>query len=138
MSRVIKTHKIGLLSLVFALAVLAAAVPALSLRHRWTQPQPVEEIVLVARDVAFWHSNAPGQSNPTLRLVRGRPVRLILRNDEPDAVLHCFTIGGLDVKSTRDLAGGDSEILCFTPDQSGTFTYACLMHPSMTGRVVVE
>jgi FtsP/CotA-like multicopper oxidase with cupredoxin domain len=112
------------------------ALPALSLRQRPT-PQP-REIVLISRDVSFWVAERPQEPNPPLRLTRGQPVKLILRNEEPDKVLHCFTIGGLDVKSTRNLAGGESETLAFTPTQSGTFTYACLMHPMMAGKVVVE
>jgi plastocyanin len=53
-------------------------------------------------------------------------------------VLHCFTIGGLGVATSRDLSTGESESLAFTPTETGTFAYACLMHPMMTGKVVVR
>jgi heme/copper-type cytochrome/quinol oxidase subunit 2 len=136
MSRFIRTNKSWLLPLVLVAVVLSVAVPAWSRRDR--TPARPREIVLLARDVSFWVVDRPQEPNPSLRLVRGQPVKLILRNDEPEKILHCFTIGGLDVKSSRDLAAGESETLVFTPNQSGTFTYACLMHPLMAGRVVVE
>jgi plastocyanin len=53
-------------------------------------------------------------------------------------VLHCFIIGGLNVKTTRNLATGESETLTFTPRERGAFSYACLMHPMMVGKIVVE
>lgn len=135
MSRLIKTHKTWLLPLVLTAVVFAIGIPALSQRRQNRAPQ---EIVLFARDVSFWLPDQPEQPNPPLHLTRGRPVRLILRNDEPEKILHCFTIGAFDVESTRDLARGESEVLTFTPTHSGTFTYACLMHPMMAGKIVVE
>ena len=136
MSRFIRRHRTWLLPLVLVVVVLSTAVPALSLRQRPAmQPQ---EIVLLARDVSFWLPERPQEPNPSLHLTRGKPVKLMLRNDEPDKILHCFTIGGLDVKSTHNLASGESEVLAFTPTTSGTFTYACLMHPMMAGKIVVE
>ncbi|MCE9589523.1 MAG: cupredoxin domain-containing protein [Planctomycetes bacterium] len=95
-------------------------------------------ITLIAKDVVFQLPDQPGQANPVLRLKKGQTVMLTLRNDEPERVLHCFTIGGFEVKTSRDLAAGESETLVFTPDTRGTFAYACLMHPSMAGQVVVE
>jgi heme/copper-type cytochrome/quinol oxidase subunit 2 len=136
MSRLIKTHKTGFIAAVLAVAVILVAIVAvMSLRQR---PLPAQEVALSARDVSFWLPDRPGQPNPPLHLTRGRPVRLTLRNDEPDKVLHCFTIGAMAVKSSRDLATGESELLTFTPSEAGTFAYACLMHPSMAGQIVVE
>lgn len=136
MSRFVKTHKTWLIRLLLLAMVIMVFVPVLTLRGRTTQPP--QDVTLFAKDVTFWLPDLPDQANPTIRLTRGRPVRLVLRNDEPEKVLHCFTIGGLGVKSTRNLAAGESEVLAFTPDQRGTFSYACLMHPMMGGTVVVE
>ena len=116
---------------------LILAWTAAALRGK-TVPAATEEIVLVAKDVAFRLADHPDEPNPPLQLTRGRPVKLIVRNEEPGKVLHCFTIGGLDVATTRNLATGESESLSFTPAESGTFAYACLMHSTMTGKVIVN
>jgi len=49
-------------------------------------------------------------------------------------VVHCFTIGGLNVKTASNLGSGETETLTFKPTQQGIFTYACLMHPQMAGK----
>lgn len=108
------------------------------MNRRRSGGSPPEEIVLVAKDVAFRLADRPNDPNPALRLTRGRPVKLTVRNEEPGKVLHCFTITGLGVGTSRDLATGESEELVFTPKDAGTFAYACLMHPLMTGRIVVQ
>jgi plastocyanin len=71
-------------------------------------------------------------------LKKGETVKLTLLNQEPGKVLHCFTIGGMNVKTTRHLATGESETLTFRPREKGVFSYACLMHPMMTGKILVE
>jgi heme/copper-type cytochrome/quinol oxidase subunit 2 len=96
------------------------------------------EIVLVGKAMAFRLADQPDQPNPVLQLHRGRPVNLVVRNEEPEKVLHCFTIGGLGVHTTRDLEAGESETVTFTPTQSGVFAYTCMMHPMMTGKVTVD
>ncbi len=93
---------------------------------------PPREITLVARDSVF------NESNPDLVLRRGKPIRLIVRNEEPGRTLHCFQIPSLGVYTTRNLAAGEAEVITFTPRKKGVFGYACLMHPSMNGRVIVE
>lgn len=136
MSKKIKKH--GMRALLAALAVGLFTLTALAFSARPDPRDTPREIVLVARDVAFDLPGRPGEVNPTIRLNKGEPVRLILRNEEPGRVLHCFTISGLNVKTSRDLAKGESEVLTFTPRVRGTFAYACLMHPMMVGKVVVE
>jgi hypothetical protein len=42
-------------------------------------------------------------------------------------VVHCFTIGGLNVKTASNLDSGETETLTFKPTQQGIFTYACLI-----------
>lgn len=135
MSKKIKMY--GMKLLIPVLVVCVCALSALAMTIGRAPGAKTREIVMVTRDVAF---EVPGQlgANPTLQLKKGQPVRLILRNDEPEKILHCFTIGGLGVKTTKDLATGESETLVFTPLERGTFTYACLMHPMMAGKIVVE
>lgn len=106
----------------------------------WTriQEQPAGapvEVELVARDVRF------NGENPTLRLERGRPVRLVVRNAEAGArpVYHDFAIAGLGLEPTSALAPGESAVVEFTPSRPGTYTYHCPLHPGlMNGRIVVE
>lgn len=136
MSEFIQIHKCWLLPATLAAAILAVVLGFAS----WTPSQSTgpQEITLIAKDVAFFLADHPNEANPPLQLTRGRSVKLILRNDEPEKVLHCFTIGGLEVKTTRELSTGESEVLSFTPGQAGTFAYACLMHQGMSGKVVVQ
>jgi heme/copper-type cytochrome/quinol oxidase subunit 2 len=141
MSKLVRAHAYWLLPVIVVGVVLVAALTAFAVKARQgagdAQPS-TQEIVLVSRDVAFWVDDRPQERNPRLTLQKGRPVRLVVRNEEREKVLHCFTITGLDVATTRNLATGESETLTFTPTQSGTFAYACLMHPMMTGTVVVR
>lgn len=136
MNRFFKSRSRWLLPVVCAPIVLALALAAFRLRPR--PDAAPRQIVLVAKDVSFRLADRPDESNPVLELKKGQPVKLVVRNDDPDKVLHCFTIGALEVGTSRDLATGESETLAFTPKLSGTFAYACLMHPMMTGKVVVR
>ena len=65
-------------------------------------------------------------------------MKLVVRNEERGKTLHCFTIAGLDVRTTMDLEAGESEELIFTPKRRGDFAYTCMLHPMMTGKVIVE
>jgi plastocyanin len=132
----IKKHRSRLLLSLAAALTIATSLAATVLR--WGADPTTDEMTLVGRDVAFWLAGQQDHPNPTLELSKGKPVKLVVRNDEPEKVLHCFTIGGLDVKTTRDLATGESETLVFTPSETGVFTYACLMHPMMAGKVIVR
>ena len=105
-----------------------------SLIHEEPAGEPVE-IVLEARDVRF------NGDNPPLRLAKGRPVRIVVRNAESStrAVFHDFDIAGMDVEATSALAPGESAVVEFTPRQSGSYTYHCPLHPGlMNGKIVVE
>jgi plastocyanin len=99
---------------------------------------PAREIVLIAKDVSFYTAGEAEPANPTIELKQGETVRLTLINQEPGQVLHCFSIAGLGVKTSRNLATGESETLSFRPAEKGVFSYACLMHPMMAGKILVE
>jgi plastocyanin len=136
MSQLIKKHGTKMFAggfivglLVFALMAFAAERPHTSATH---------EVVLIAKDVAFRQPDHPDDANPTIHLKKGETVKLTLLNQEPEKVLHCFAIGGLNVKTAHNLATGESETLTFTPKEKGVFSYACLMHPMMVGKIVVE
>ena len=122
---------VGFIAGLIVFAVMAFNEPA-------NDPASPREIVLITKDVVFQNVSQPNEPNPTIHLKKGQTVKLTLLNQEPDKVLHCFTIGGLDVKTSRHLATGESETLTFTPKERGVFSYACLMHPMMAGKLVVE
>jgi plastocyanin len=119
----------------FLAGVLTLAVVAFNLQR---ENLALREIVLVANDVEFYLEGRPQETNPTLRLKAGQPIKLVIRNEEPEKVLHCFNTGDLGVKTTGSIAGGESQALHFTPKKKGTFVYACLLHANMAGRLVVE
>jgi heme/copper-type cytochrome/quinol oxidase subunit 2 len=126
------------LRLLAVLGCIIAGGALLGFGNRSTDASTPQEVVLIARDMAFRTPAEPGRANPQLRLSEGRPVRLVLKNEEPGQVLHCFTIAGLGVHTSRNLEAGEAEEITFTPQESGLFTYACLMHPTMVGSVVVQ
>jgi heme/copper-type cytochrome/quinol oxidase subunit 2 len=136
MTQMIKRHCGKMFAAGFAAGAMVFAVMAFTTR----EPPNVQqrELVLITKEVAFRSPDRPGQPNPVLTLKKGEPVKLVLRNEESASVLHCFIISGLNVKTTRSLSTGESETLTFTPKEKGTFAYACLMHPNMSGKVVVE
>ena len=96
------------------------------------------EIVLTNRGLVFQFPDQPGLPNPPIQLKKDQPVKLTIRNDEQNRLLHCFNILGLDVQTSRKLANGESETLTFTPKRAGTFMYTCMLHPRMMGKVIVE
>jgi hypothetical protein len=94
-------------------------------------------ILLVAKDQAFHLEGTPELRNPPIILKQGQIAELVLRNDEPGRVLHCLSIGGLDVK-TPSIDSGQSLTVTVRPTKRGTLTYACLMHPPMAGKLIVQ
>lgn len=135
MTETIRRHRGKLAALVLAGAALWIAAAGLRAGNAYDGP-PYEQ-VLVMRGIAF-QAGGSGPPNPALELRRGQPVRLVIRNQEPGAVLHCFTIPGLGVKTSGSLVAGESEVLEFVPRSRGTYSYACLLHPGMTGKIVVR
>ncbi|HEY5895849.1 MAG TPA: cupredoxin domain-containing protein [Chthoniobacterales bacterium] len=102
-----------------------------------TAAAPTVRIVLVAKDQAFHLEGKPELRNPPITLKQGQIAELVLRNDDPRSVLHCLSIGGLDVK-TPSIDSGQTLTLTVRPTKRGTLTYACLMHPQMGGKLIVQ
>ena len=98
---------------------------------------PKVRILLVAKDQAFHLEGNPELRNPSITLKQGETAELVLRNDDPNRVLHCLSIGGLDVK-TPSIDSGQSFTVTLRPTKRGTLTYACLMHPPMAGKLIVQ
>jgi hypothetical protein len=102
-----------------------------------TGAEPKVRIMLVAKDQAFHLEGKPELRNPSITLKQGETAELVLRNDDPNRVLHCLSIGGLDVK-TPSIDSGQTLTVTIRPTKRGTLTYACLMHPPMAGKLIVQ
>jgi plastocyanin len=90
----------------------------------------VTEVVLVARDMAFYRDGDFESANPPLRFAAGARVRLVLRNEEP-GMKHNFAVPALDV-ATRDLNGeGVARVEFAVPDRKGRLAYECTPHSLM-------
>jgi FtsP/CotA-like multicopper oxidase with cupredoxin domain len=136
MKELIKNHGGKMFLAGFLAGVLMFALMAFSFGK--PKSNPPREIVLITSETAFFLPDQRDKPNPPITLKKGQPVKLVLRNEDPEKVLHCFTITGLNVKTAGSIAGGESETLTFTPRKKGTFAYACLMHTSMVGKLVIE
>ena len=102
-----------------------------------TGAAPKVRILLVAKDQAFHLEGNPELRNPSITLKQGETAELVLRNDDPNRVLHCLSIGGLDVK-TPSIDSGQTFTVTLRPTKRGALTYACLMHPPMAGKLIVQ
>jgi Cupredoxin-like domain len=122
------------------LALLLGGLLALTLAgcgDSSTGDAPKVRIMLIAKDQAFHLEGKPELRNPAITLKQGQIAELVLRNDDPSRVLHCLAISGLDVK-TASIDSGQSLTVTVRPTKRGTLTYACLMHPPMAGKLIVQ
>jgi Cupredoxin-like domain len=118
-----------------ALLVLAAA-GVVGCGDSGTDLPPVR-ITIVAKDQAFHLEDQPNLRNPPIILKRGQVTELVLRNEDPNRILHCFSISGLDVM-VPNIDSGQTVSVTVRPSERGTLTYACLLHPPMAGKLVVQ
>jgi plastocyanin len=94
-----------------------------------TAGAPTREIVMVARNMAFYIDGDP-TPNPALRLRAGEKVRLVLRNADP-GVTHNFAVAEWGL-ATRDLHGeGTGQLEFLVPDVPGPREYQCTPHAAM-------
>jgi plastocyanin len=129
MSKEMKRNLVGGTGFVFLLTLFALAWIATPVSSRG-QAEPVREIVLEAREVAF------GGDNPTLSLRPGERVRFVVRNTDP-GVLHSITIPGVD-DTVRHVSWGETIRFEVNVPEEGDFEYVCPQHaPEMKGRIVV-
>lgn len=125
------------LSIAIVLGVILVSVAAFALGSRDAGDSQARELVLIAKDLAFYETGKT-QPNPDLVFKKGETVRLVIVNEEPGKILHCFTLAGLDIKTSNHLEFGQSETLIVTPKKKGEFGYSCMLHPLMSGKVVVN
>jgi hypothetical protein len=117
------------------LVLLALCGVAIALAAGPGAPPP-RELVLVARDMAFYLPGDPAP-NPTLVLGRGERVRLVLRNEDP-GMAHDFAAAGLDVTTELLEDSGTSATVVFrAPQRAGEYPYHCTPHASLMRGVVL-
>jgi plastocyanin len=136
MTKMIRKHP-GL-SLTIIGAAMAIVLATAVVSSRATSVTETREIVLVAKGMAFHSEQQPEETNPHVKLNKGETVKLTILNEEPGQIFHCFTVPGLRLKTTRHLMEGESETILFTPKKKGVFTYTCMLHPMMTGKISVD
>ena len=119
-----------------AAAILLVAAASVAPRLASTTAEPVRDIYLVARDMAYY-VDGRAEPNPTLRLSRGQRVRVHLLNRDP-GMTHNFTIGAWHA-ATRLISEGEATVEFTAPADAGDTTYACTPHGEMMrGTIRVE
>jgi plastocyanin len=111
-----------------ALAVASVGLPIASghIPLRSVDDGVVRTVVLTARGMKF------NMTNPSIALVPGETVRVILRNEDP-GMRHDLVIPEIGIR-TPVLEAGEEAVLEFRAPQAGVFDYFCSMHPvSMQG-----
>ena len=109
---------------------IVAAVLAFTL---WYRPPATVELIARAPERGNW-------SPETLRVAKGKPVTLVIRNT--DFVTHGFYLPEFDLKLS-EIKAGERKTLTFTPDTAGAFTFMCSVwcsdyHMHMRGTLIVE
>ena len=93
-----------------------------------------QAIDLEARPISTW-------SKKEIRVKKGQLARIRVINK--DTVTHGFAIPELDIKE-RVIHPGQNEIVEFTPEEAGEYTYKCVVqcsrdkHVFMKGKLIVE
>jgi plastocyanin len=123
--------------IVFLLVVLVVGAVAL-IPSRAGQRTDAREIVLVARNMAFYLAEDPSRPNPTLRMKPGEGVRVVLRSTEP-GMAHDFAIRALNVSTDLIVGDASTSVRFRVPERERTYEYACTPHSAMmNGTVLVQ
>jgi plastocyanin len=97
----------------------------------------VREIHLVARDMTYY-VDGRRESNPTLRVARGKHVRIRLTNNDP-GMSHDFSIRAWKKGSGLTVHREEAVVEFTAPREAGETTYACTPHGEMMrGTIRVE
>ena len=115
-------------------ALAASLLPMLAS----SEPDPVREIRVVVRDMAFYVDGGV-EPNPTITVRAGEQVRLRLRNEDA-GMRHDFAIKEWTVGTKVLEERGEEDSIRFrVPDQQGTQKYQCTPHSTMmSGTIRVE
>ncbi len=120
MTRVLSFTRLALFTLV-GLALLSLSADSTG------EPR---EIVLVARNMAFYQQDLPDVPNPRLVFHAGDRVRIVLRNDEA-GMLHDFAVPTWDARTATIRGRGTATLDLHVPPRPGTYRYICTPHAGM-------
>ena len=113
-----------------AIALAVLAMCALALIPVMTKSPGPREIRLVTRGMAFYVDGDPDTPNPTINLVGGEQVRIVLRNEE-QGMVHDLVVAGLPIRFDGLRWHEQREVTLVVPDASGTYPYVCQPHKVM-------
>jgi plastocyanin len=85
------------------------------------------EVVLVARDMAFYVETDPKTPNPVIEVKAGETIRVVLRNRDR-GMTHDFAVPA--VRAAMDELGWNEEddVTFEAPDEPGSYEYVCRPH----------
>lgn len=97
--------------------------------------EPVREIHIVARGMAFYVDGDFDHPNPTIEVKMGERVRIVMQNEDRGMV-HDFALPVAGVAT--DMLGWRerSELVFETPRTAGTYQYQCNPHQLMMNGVL--
>ena len=90
--------------------------------------RPVQEVTLVARDMAFMREGSEVE-NPEIRVRAGQRVRIRFRNEDP-GIDHVLRLPKLELESAI-VKPGEEAFLEFLPKAPGRSSYECTLHSRM-------
>ena len=118
-------HRISarLMSVLVGLMLLTVLLPALS-------SAPARDVTLVAKGMAFYLEGDLQTPNPTIEVMAGERVRIVLRNEDR-GLTHDFAVPPLDVALKPVSWNESGEVVLDVPSQPGTYQYVCRPHSLM-------
>jgi plastocyanin len=126
MSKAALTRRVSLIATAGLLAGLLGGGIAMSRATAPAPPAAGREIVLVARDMAYYLPGDP-RPNPTLEVARGETVRVVLRNQDP-GMEHDFAVPALGAASAPIDGRGSTALTLRAPAARGEHEYLCTLH----------
>jgi plastocyanin len=121
---------IKLIAVVIVVVIVGALLAAVS-------RTPSREIVLVARNMAFYLEGDAGNPNPTLTISAGERVRVVLRNEER-GFTHDFAVPLIGSRTDLINWNEDAAVTFDAPDRPGIYEYVCEPHAMMMrGQIIV-
>ena len=103
--------------------LLAAFLPAVT-------RTPAREVELVVKGMAFYLESDLETPNPTIEVIAGERVRIVLRNQDR-GLTHDFAVPAMGAV-TKEIPWNQSDEVVFdVPDTPGTYEYVCQPHRLM-------
>jgi plastocyanin len=107
-------------------ALIVAMVATAGLLPVTSKGKP-REIVLVAREMAFYAETDPKTPNPVIDVKARETVRIVLRNRDR-GMTHDFAVPAVEA-ATEELDWNEEDDLIFdAPDSPGSYEYVCRPH----------